>query len=145
MTNRFDISPGALSALVVDDEPRIREYLQEVIEEEGWKCVSVGSGDWAVEEVQRTLYDVVFLDLVMPGINGPEVLIGIRAAAPSTKVIIVTGYPDSALMMDARRFQPDGLLIKPFGREELCAVLKGVADARAGANSKVNHEGEGPL
>jgi CheY-like chemotaxis protein len=140
MTNRFDISPEKLSALVVDDEQRIREYLQEVIEEEGWKCVSVGSGDWAVEEVQRTHYDVVFLDLVMPGINGPEVLIEIRAADPTTRVVIITGYPDSALMMDARRFQPDGLLIKPFSREDLCLVLNGVADARANSD----FGGEGP-
>ncbi len=126
MTIRFDLSPGTPSALVVDDEPRIREYLEAVIIDEGWQCVSVESGDWAVEEIRRNHFDAVFLDLVMPGMNGAEALLEIRATDPATKVVIVTGYPDSALMMDARRFDPDGLLVKPFGRNEVHNLLKGL-------------------
>ena len=65
MTTRFDISPGTPSALVVDDELRIRECLEAVITQAGWRCVAVESGDWAVEEVQGgTLLEVCFLYLV---------------------------------------------------------------------------------
>ena len=84
------------------------------------------SGDWAVEEVQKNHLDGVFLDLVMPGKNGPEALLEIRAADPATKVVIMTGFPDSALMLDARRFDPDALLGKPFGRDEVRSVLQDV-------------------
>lgn len=91
--------------------------------------MSVGSGDWAVEEAQRAHYDAVFLDLVMPGMHGPEALLAIKAADPTTRVVIMTGYPDSALMMDARRFEPDGLLVKPFGRDEVRSVLTGIMDS----------------
>ena len=126
MTTRFDISPGTPSALVVDDELRIRECLEALITQAGWRCVAVESGDWAVEEVQKNHHAVVFLDLVMPGKNGPEALLEIRAADPATKVVIMTGFPDSALMLDARRFDPDALLVKPFGRDEVRSVLQDV-------------------
>ena len=126
MTTRFDISPGTPWALVVDDEPHVREYMEAVITEAGWQCVAVDSGDWAVDEVRKNHYDAVFLDLVMPGMNGYDALVEIRAVDPATKVVIVTGYPDSALMEDARRFDPDGLVVKPFRPGEIRSVLQDV-------------------
>ena len=126
MTNRFDISPGTPRALVVDDELLIREALEAVITQEGWLCVTVESGELALDEVRKNHYDVVFLDLMMPGMSGSEALLEIRAADPATKVVIVTGYPDSALMEDARRFDPDGLVVKPFRPVEIRSVLQDV-------------------
>ena len=90
--------------------------------------MAVESGDWAVEAVRRTHFDAVFLYLVMPGVSGAGALIEIRAADPATKVVIVTGYPKSALMMDAHSFDPDRLLVKPFGRDEVRSILHDLAE-----------------
>ena len=90
--------------------------------------MAVESGEWAVEEVRRTHFDAVFLDLVMPGVGSAGALIEIRVADPATKVMIVTGYPKSALMMDARSFDPDRLLAKPFGRDEVHSILHDLAE-----------------
>jgi FixJ family two-component response regulator len=64
----------------------------------------------AIEAAQREMHDVALLDLVMPGMSGVEVLKGLPAMDRELPVIIVTGFPDSALLTEAVRYPPVTLL-----------------------------------
>ena len=115
------------SALVVDDEPSTQSYMARAIEQHGWRCVAAGSGTEALDRVAQEQFDLIFLDLAMPGISGAEPFAGIRRVDPGANVVIITAYPDSDLMADALRVGRFSLLPKPFGPDELGLTLDAAA------------------
>ena len=116
--------------LVVDDDPRVREVLEEVISAQGYKVVAVGSGEAALEAVEKRHYDLIFLDLVLPGINGVEALAAIKEKDKKAVVAIVTGYGDDPIAMEAMAQGPLLLIRKPFKAEDIREVLHVVIRAR---------------
>ena len=117
-----------LTALVVDDEESMRSLLATALVDSGWHCTAVESGKLALDRFREQRFDVVFLDLVMPGLNGAETLREIRALDPEAVVVIITGYPDSAIMADALQVGPFAVMKKPFTLDELGVVLVHVAN-----------------
>ena len=115
--------------LVVDDEKDIRELVSLFLQKDGYRVTTVESGSRAIEAVQREMPDVVLLDLIMPGMNGVEVLKALHAIKPELPVVIVTGYPDSDMMAEALRYPPVTLLPKPVDnaivRETVRRLLNG--------------------
>ena len=89
------------STLIVDDDPGLLEMLTEIISHKGFKVVAVDSGEQALEELEKQHFDLVFLDLVLPGINGVQVINAIRDRNKRTKIVIVTGYADDPIAMEA--------------------------------------------
>jgi DNA-binding NarL/FixJ family response regulator len=65
----------------------------------------------------------VFLDLKMPEMDGVEVFRQIKSVKPGTQVIIITGYPESELMMKALSYGPFGIMHKPFSGSDLVQVV----------------------
>ena len=110
--------------LVVDDDPRVREILRDIIIGQGYKVVSVESGEQALEEVERRHYDIIFLDLMMPGISGVETFAGIKTKDKRAVVIIVTAYGDDPMAMEAMSLGPLFLIRKPFRVEDVIEVLR---------------------
>ena len=86
-----------------------------------------------VSACRRDPPDVVLLDLKMPDMNGPAVLKKVRATWLELPVIIVTGYPDSELRMEAMRYSPIMVIPKPF---EMKQVIQAVEQALNGSRSK---------
>ena len=78
--------------LVVDDEASVRESLQDWLSEEGYEMGLAESGFKAVELVKNQSWNVVLLDLKMPGMDGLETLRKIKETAPNTEVIMMTAY-----------------------------------------------------
>ncbi len=115
------------SALVVDDEQTTRYFMSRAIDQHGWRCVSVASGSEALERLAEERFDLIFLDLAMPGMSGAETFGGIRRADPGSNVVIITAYPDSDLMVDALRVGRFSLLPKPFGPDQLRLTLDAAA------------------
>ena len=115
------------SALVVDDEPTTRSFMARAIEHHGWRCVAAGSGAEALDRVAGEQFDLIFLDLAMPGMSGAQTFAGIRRVDPGANVVIITAYPDSDLMADALRVGRFSLLPKPFGPDELGLTLDAAA------------------
>jgi DNA-binding response OmpR family regulator len=68
-------------------------------------------------------YSLVFLDLKMPGMDGAELFKRIKEAKPNLPVTIVTGYPDSDLMMRALTYGPLGVMNKPFSGSNILAAV----------------------
>ncbi len=117
-----DIYPG--SALVVDDDTTFREVFIRTLSRFNWEAEGVEGGPQALQVLKERTFDVIFLDLWMPEMNGVETLARIREFDLETPVVIVTAYPDENLISQAREISPITLLPKPFTQVELAQVLR---------------------
>jgi len=118
------------TVLVADDDVRIRDLLGDVISEHGYKLVTVGTGEEAIEEIEKRHFDLVFLDLVLPRLSGIEVLKIIKVKSKKTVVVIVTGYGDDPIALTAMSLGPLLLLRKPIQINDVVEVLNMVMKKR---------------
>jgi len=116
--------------LVVDDDVRVRELLRDIIIERGYEAVTVENGERAIEEMERQRFDLMFLDLILPGLSGIEVLEKLKAKDDKVTVAIVTGYGDYPIAMEAMAMGPLLLIRKPFRVEDVVEVLNIVMKAK---------------
>jgi excisionase family DNA binding protein len=116
--------------LVVDDDARVRDILQDVIIEQGYQVVAAENGEKAIEEMKKQHFDLVFLDLVLPGLSGIEVLRLLKVKGEKAVVAIVTGYGDYPIALEAMSVGPLLLIRKPFQVEDVVEVLNIVMKAR---------------
>ena len=117
------------SVLVVDDDPGVREMLSDVISEQKYKVVAVENGERAVGELERQHFDLVFLDLVLPGMSGPETLSAIKQKDEKAIVAIITGYGDDPIAMEAMALGPLLMIRKPFKIDDILEVLSIMSSA----------------
>lgn len=118
------------NVLVVDDDPRVREVLKDVISEQGYSVTGAETGERALEELERRHYDLIFLDLMLPGISGVDVLSAIKEKDRKAVVVIITGYGDDPIAMEAMSLGPLFLIRKPFRANDIAEVLNVVVGAR---------------
>lgn len=122
-------------ALVVDDDEEIRVLFSRALAASGWKAVVAGSGMAALERLKEQRFDLIFIDLVMPEMDGARTFREIRNVDPDANVMIVTAYPNSALMFDVLQVGPFGMMKKPFALDELHRVLGYVEEVSESARS----------
>ena len=108
-----------LSILFVDDEDLIRKSFTRDLQEEHFAVTAVGSGSEAIDLLKNGRYDLVITDLMMPGIDGFDVLKAVKQYAPQTSVLILTGYGDMQSAIKALRLGADDFAIKPCEIEEV--------------------------
>jgi putative nucleotidyltransferase with HDIG domain len=121
------ISPDLehLELLIVDDEPIVCEALQRYLNHLGIMNIQTAhDGPAALEATDRTRYDYVFVDLMMPGMNGMEVLKKIRKRHYLTSVIVMTGYPSMEVVIDAIQNGASDFLVKPFRFQDVKVSLE---------------------
>ena len=109
--------------LVVDDEEGIRGFLARALDTCGWAATAVQSGEMAIEKWNERRFDLTFLDLVMPGMNGAQTFREIQEVDPQANVVIITAYPHSDLMAEALEVGPFAVMRKPFTLDEIRMVL----------------------
>jgi len=109
--------------LVVDDEEPIRALFEETLGELGHKVVAVGDGSEALELAKQRDFDLVFVDLKMPGLDGAEFLRQLKLVRPKAIVTIITGYPGSDIMVRALAQGPFGVMNKPFSDSDIVAAV----------------------
>lgn len=110
--------------LIVEDEAKVASTIQEGLESQGYEAVVAESGEEGFYLVNAQIFDLVILDLVLPGRDGLEVLATLRRRDLQTPVIIVTardGLEDKVLGLDAGA---DDYLVKPFAFAELLARIR---------------------
>jgi two-component system nitrogen regulation response regulator NtrX len=110
--------------LIVDDEPRIRQSLKGVFEDEGFPTDSVTSGEECLKRLAETPYDLILLDIWLPGIDGIETLRQIREAAPSTRVIIISGHATIATAVTATKLGAWDFIEKPLSLEHTLLIAR---------------------
>lgn len=118
------------SVLVVDDDARVRDTLKDIISEHGYKVVAVERGEDAMEQIEKRHFDLVFLDLVLPGLSGVEVMRAIKTRDKKTVVVIVTGYGDDPIALQAMSLGPLLLVRKPFQVKDIDEVIRITAKAK---------------
>jgi two-component system, NtrC family, response regulator AtoC len=110
---------GDYQALVIDDEQQVREFVAEVLRDEGWKVAQSPSAEDAFERLYEAPWSVVFCDVVLGGANGYSVLRRFKEKLPETKVVLMTGHGSAAGALDATAYGAYDYLLKPFGPDEL--------------------------
>ena len=110
--------------LIIDDDETICSLFKDTLEDAGYKVTAVTDSYEGLELVKKGDYDLVFLDLKMPGLDGAELLGQIRAVKPEMPVMVVTGYPESDLMMKALNYGPLGVMKKPFKGSDVLTTVR---------------------
>jgi DNA-binding response OmpR family regulator len=112
--------------LVVDDEPGIREMLAPFLERAGYEIQTAADGQEALDKIQSFRPELIILDVLMPEINGREVLRQLREDENWTPVILLTQVGDAPERALALEEGADDYLNKPFDSNELMARIKAV-------------------
>jgi DNA-binding response OmpR family regulator len=116
-----------LSILVVDDDEDNANSLGELFEMEGHLVKVAHSGEAAIEHYVSTSFDLAFMDVMMPGLNGVESFLEIRKLRPEAKVFMMTGYSVEQLLQQALQNGAMGVLSKPV---DIAKLLKTVDEVR---------------
>jgi CheY-like chemotaxis protein len=115
-----------LNILVVDDDVDNANSLGELFEMEGHRANVVYSGEAAIEAYLRAEYDLAFLDVMMPGLNGVESFLHIRRLRPSAKVYMMSGFSVEELLKQAVANGALGLLSKPVPPQRVIQLVNDV-------------------
>ena len=111
------------SVLVIDDDPDVRGFIVDALEEQGYRVRSASDGDEGLAELRRNPADLVIIDFIMPGLSGAEVARKIRAKAGGLPILFVSGYSETDAV---KRTAPDApLLAKPFRADALLKAVRG--------------------
>ena len=124
---------GSIRILVADDHPVVRGGLVALLRTiAGFDVVGeAADGEIAVREAQLTRPDIVLMDVRMPGLDGVEATRRIRAAVPSTRVLMLTMYDDDATVFTAMQAGAQGYLLKEAEQEEIVRAVRAVVAGEA--------------
>ena len=128
--------------LIVDDEPGIRQSLKGVFEDEGFTTDSVSTGEECLAKIEEDTYDLMLLDIWLPGIDGIETLRRLREIAPSTHVVMISGHATIATAVTATKLGAHDFIEKPLSLEHtLLTARNALAHRRLKqTNDMLRHE-----
>ncbi|NUM72401.1 MAG: response regulator transcription factor [Ignavibacteriaceae bacterium] len=124
--------------LIIEDDPAIRISLTEVLETEHYLVESEEDGEEGLTRAIKGNFDLIILDMMLPGKNGNEICSELRKEGNLTPVIILTSRKDEIDKVLALEMGADDYITKPFSIKELLARMKAVLRRSAGQN--FNHE-----
>lgn len=116
--------------LVVDDERNIRNHLSMVLEAENFKADTASDGDEALTKVKEGLYDIAFVDIEMPKMNGLELLGYLRGIRPNLAVVMLTAYGTVARAVEAMKLGATDFLEKPFDPKAVPLLCNEILERR---------------
>ncbi len=116
--------------LVIDDEEIIRDSCVQVLSSDECDVQTAEDGQKGLELIRERLYDIVVLDLKMPGVSGMEVLKEIRTHFPETLVVVITGYASVESAVEAMREGAYDFIPKPFTPDEIRFIVKRAVEKR---------------
>ena len=116
--------------LIVDDESGIRQSLKGVLEDEGYKVFLADSGEACVEAVRKRAFDVVLLDIWLPGMDGLETLQRVREGENAPEVIMISGHGTIETAVRATKLGAYDFLEKPLSIDRTLILVKNGIDAK---------------
>jgi two-component system response regulator AtoC len=128
-----NVTPGeesVLDILIVDDEPELRELLDEQLREAGHRVQVASDGESGADKLSRQVFDVVICDVRLPRLDGRELLRRIRRDTPTTDVILMTAYSDVSQAVSALKEGAYDYLTKPFDIDELLLQVRRIGETR---------------
>jgi excisionase family DNA binding protein len=122
--------------LIVDDDEPIRRLFKETLEKNNYHVVTSDNGIKALQLIKSWNFDLIFLDLKMPDMDGVETFRRIRRIDKSVSVVIITGYATSDLLQRALKQTPFGVMKKPFGAKD---ILRSTENFLSGTRTKTGN------
>jgi heavy metal response regulator len=114
----------AVSLLVIEDERKIRDFLRRGLEEEGYTVEVAADGEIGLELASGQAYDLIILDLLLPGRDGLDVCRALRGQGKATPVLMLTARDTVSDRVAGLDIGADDYLTKPFAFEELLARIR---------------------
>ncbi len=110
--------------LVIDDESAIRDSMRMILEYEGYEFFGAGTGEEGIALIQRDSFDLVFLDIKMPGMDGLEALGKIKSIAESLPVVIISGHGTVSTAVEATKLGAFDFIEKPLATERILLTIR---------------------
>jgi len=126
------------AVLIIDDEAEIRESLQTLLELEGFAVETAASGEAGLQRIGEHPFDLILLDLTLPGRNGMEVLAEIRAHGTGLPVIMITAFGTVENAVRAMQGGAANFVQKPWDNEKLLADVRAAVGWRRAAEETSN-------
>ncbi len=117
---------GAGTILVVEDDPDINALLAKIVAREGFQAVPAFSGTEALLQVERTAFDLILLDMMLPGMDGPGFVERVRGSGVRTPIVVVSAKASAADKVDMLTRGADDYVSKPFDPDEVAARIHAV-------------------
>jgi DNA-binding NtrC family response regulator len=126
--------------LIVDDEQIVRDFFKDVALSMGGSVETAEDGDVAVEKCKKHHFDIIFMDMRMPHMNGLEACKTILDLDPSTKVIMMSGFSDNRMMDEALRYGAIAKISKPFELKSILQLIESaIEESHAGGGGSTAH------
>lgn len=122
--------------LIVDDESTARRTWSDILRLEGYQVSTAANGEAAMANIQKETFDVMLLDLRMPGMDGLEVLRSVNRLSPETLIILLTAHGSLDSAIEALRQGAHDYLLKPASPEQVLSSVAGALARRAEAQHK---------
>lgn len=110
--------------LIVDDDEDIRKTIRLILESEGYNVDEAQLGKEAIEKSKENFYNIALIDIVLPDMQGTQLLKKLNEATPKMIKIMVTGYPNLENAVEALNYGADAYLMKPVNFEKLINVVE---------------------
>ena len=123
--------PGTLRILIVDDETIVRDSLAAWFRQDGHQVDVAESGKEALRLVGASRYDMAFLDIKMPGMDGLELQTRLAAADPELSIVLMTAYASVETAVKAMKNGAYDYIVKPFDPDDLSMLVKRAAEHRS--------------
>ena len=127
MTDETEPDRKSSRILVVDNDRHHAQSVAEILDRVGYDCAIAASGPEGAKQVENSRYDIVITDLVMPGVDGMEVLRRAKEALPEGEVILVTGHASVPKAVEAMQLGAYNFLEKPLDIQRLRAIVENAA------------------
>ena len=121
--------------LIVEDEDTFRESLKRVFLREGYDVDAVDSCESAFESLECGSYDLIITDIILPCVNGLELLRKCRERHPNVIVIIITAYASIETAVEAMKVGAYDYLVKPIIHEQIKTLVRKALDERSSGKS----------
>lgn len=118
-----------IRVLIVDDEDQFVDAVVERLRLRGFDAEGATSGQDALELLQRKCYDVVLLDVKMPGLGGFEIIRKIKEEWPALRVVLLTGHGSTQDAEDAKRLGAFEYVMKPVSIDDLVRIIRAARES----------------
>jgi DNA-binding response OmpR family regulator len=128
-----------MKVLIIEDNRKLAALISRALESEGMEVERCHDGNSALQTLKGAAYDVIVTDLMLPGVDGLEVIRRIRDEGIDTPVLIISARGDSGDRIEGFRAGADQYLSKPFSTEELVARLHSLVRKRSDHQKKISY------
>ena len=114
----------AFNVLVVDDDVEIAQLMEMSLAQAGYNVTLSRNGKHAIQIIEDggKHFDIIFLDLMLPGANGVDVIKAVRRLKLDSEIVVVTAYPNSEMLMEGMSTGPLTIIAKPFNTENILGM-----------------------